>query len=103
MLLYISNISQIPKKIVLLEGEEIKIKKIIWTKFIIYIRLKRSMEKPSNRKQKVDVKLLGNIKVKEVSVTVYPKVKVIPTGNLIGLKTIHKWCSSNRKYRNNNK
>ena len=28
ILLYISNISQIPKKIILLQGEEIKIKKL---------------------------------------------------------------------------
>lgn len=34
----------------------------------------------------MQVTLLGKINVKEVSVTEYPKIKVIPTGNLIGLK-----------------
>ena len=86
MLLYISNISQIPKKIVLLEGEEIKIKKLYGLNLSYTSDSKEVWKNQVTENKKVDVKLLGNIKVKEVSVTVYPKVKVIPTGNLIGLK-----------------
>ena len=84
MLLYISNISQIPKKIVLLEGEEIKIKKLYGLNLSYTSDSKEVWKNQVTENKKVDVKLLGNIKVKEVSVTVYPKVKVIPTGNLIG-------------------
>jgi len=86
MLLYISNISQIPKRIVLLEGEEIKIKKLYGLNLSYTSDSKEVWKNQVTENKKVDVKLLGNIKVKEVSVTVYPKVKVIPTGNLIGLK-----------------
>lgn len=86
MLLYISNISQIPKKIALLEGEEIQIKKLYGLSLSYTSDSKEVWKNQVTENKKVDVKLLGNIKVKEVSVTVYPKVKVIPTGNLIGLK-----------------
>lgn len=86
ILLYISNISQIPKKIVLLQGEEIKIKKLYGIQLSYTSDSKEVWKNQITENKKVDVKLLGNIKVKEVSVTVYPKVKVIPTGNLIGLK-----------------
>lgn len=86
-LLYICNISQIPDKIVLLEDEKINIKKLYGISF--ETRENESKEVWKNQiteNQKVNVNLLGTIKVKEVSVTVYPKIKVIPTGNLIGLK-----------------
>lgn len=86
ILLYISNISQIPKKIILLQGEEIKIKKLYGIDLSYTSDSKEVWKNQITENKKVDVKLLGNIKVKEVSVTVYPKVKVIPTGNLIGLK-----------------
>ncbi len=86
ILLYISNISQIPKKIILLQDEEIKIKKLYGIDLSYTSDSKEVWKNQITENKKVDVKLLGNIKVKEVSVTVYPKVKVIPTGNLIGLK-----------------
>lgn len=86
-LLYICNISQIPDKIVLLEGEEIKIKKLYGISFETSENESKEVWKNQiTENKKINVNLLGNIKVKEVSVTVYPKIKVIPTGNLIGLK-----------------
>lgn len=86
-LLYICNISQIPDKIVLLEGEEIKIKKLYGISFEASENESKEVWKNQiTENKKINVNLLGNIKVKEVSVTVYPKIKVIPTGNLIGLK-----------------
>lgn len=86
ILLYVSNISQIPKKIILLEGEEIQVKKLYGIQLSYTSDSKEVWKNQVTENKQVDVKLLGNIKVKEVSVTVYPKVKVIPTGNLIGLK-----------------
>jgi len=87
ILLYICNINQIPNKIVLLEGEKIEIKNMYG--LTLSNTQKESKEVWKNQiieNQKVDVKLLGTIKVKEISVTVYPRTKVVPTGNLIGLK-----------------
>lgn len=86
-LLYTCNISQIPDKIILLEGEEINIKKLYGISFETKENESKEVWKNQiTENQKINVNLLGSIKVKEVSVTVYPKITVIPTGNLIGLK-----------------
>ena len=87
VLAYVTNITQIPDNIVLLKGEKLDIRKLYG------IELK---EKPKDvvetwqgedvENQKVEINLLGKIKVKEVSVTTLPQVKVIPLGKLIGLK-----------------
>ena len=87
LLSYITNISQIPERIILLEGEKLNFKKL----YGINITTKENdvleawgQEKVENHK--LNVTLLGNIKVKEVSVTTLPAVKVVPVGKLIGLK-----------------
>ena len=87
ILSYITNISQIPERIILLEGEKLNFKKL----YGINITTKENdvleawgQEKVENHK--LNVTLLGNIKVKEVSVTTLPAVKVVPVGKLIGLK-----------------
>ena len=85
--IYITNIEKIPKKIFLINGEKSNIKTLVG------ITIKESKNqiqetwKDNNIKNKnYDVVLLGKLKVKQVSVTTYPKLKVIPAGNLIGLK-----------------
>ena len=87
ILSYITNISQIHERIILLEGEKLNFKKL----YGINITTKENdvleawgQEKVENHK--LNVTLLGNIKVKEVSVTTLPAVKVVPVGKLIGLK-----------------
>ena len=86
-LLYSCNISQIPDKIILLEGEKINIKKLYGISFETKENESKEVWKNQiTENQKINVNLFGSIKVKEVSVTVYPKITVIPTGNLIGLK-----------------
>ena len=85
--IYISNIEHIPKKIFLLNGEKSNIKTLVG------ITIKESKnqiqetgEENNINNKNYDVVLLGKLKVKQVSVTTYPKLKVIPAGNLIGLK-----------------
>ena len=85
--IYSTNVSQIPSKVFLLRGEELKIKKIfgleiVETKNII----KETWQDQNLETTQMDVILFGSVKVKEISVTTYPKIKVIPTGSLIGLK-----------------
>lgn len=101
LLSYITNISQIPEKIVLMQGEKIKLK----TLFGIELKTKQkdiieTWQQGNIENQELQVTLLGNLKVKEVSVTTLPKVKVIPLGKLIRTKTIHKWRISYRNGRN---
>lgn len=101
-LLYITNISQIPNRIVLLEGEEINVK----TLFGIELKSNRkdiieTWQQGNIENQKFQVSLLGKLNVKEISVTTLPAVKVVPMGKLIRIKTIYKWCVSDRNGRNN--
>ena len=100
ILLYISNISQIPKKIVLLQGEEIKIKKLYGIQLSYTSDSKEVWKNQITENKKVDVKLLGNIKVKEVSVT---KSKSNTNRKPNWTKIIYKWSFSNRTDRNSNK
>lgn len=85
--IYIINIEYIPEKIFLIDGEKHNIK--ILSGITINESEKQIQETWQNQNVKInnyDVILLGKIKVKEVSVITYPKLKVIPAGNLIGLK-----------------
>lgn len=87
LFIYITNISQIKSTNYLLYGEKLRIKKLPG---IEIIESQKQVQKVSNNhnynNSKYDVMFLGNIKLKEISVTTYPKLRVIPTGNLIGLK-----------------
>lgn len=87
ILIYCSNITQIPSKIFLLNGESIQLKNV----YGVQIRnqnkeIQETWQNHNLESTKMDVVLFGNIKVKEIAVTTYPKIKVIPMGNLIGLK-----------------
>ena len=87
ILIYCTNITQIPSRIFLLNGENIQLKKIYGVD--IKKRKKEIQETWQDKNletSKMDVMLFGNIKVKEIAITTYPRIKVIPTGNLIGLK-----------------
>lgn len=87
ILSYITNISQIPERIILLEGENLKFKKLYGID--VNIKQKDTLETWQQGKvenQKLNVTLLGKLNVKEISVTTLPAVKVVPVGKLIGLK-----------------
>lgn len=87
ILLYITNITQIPSRIFLMSGEKIQFKKLAGiTLTKSQNEIQETWQDKNLETSKMAVKIFGTLKVKEVSVTTYPKVKVIPTGNLIGLK-----------------
>ena len=87
VLAYVTNITQIPTNLILLNDEKINIKTLFG------VELKTQEEETIEawqgqdiENQKIQVNLFGKIKVKEVSVTTLPQVKVVPIGKLIGLK-----------------
>lgn len=87
ILLYVTNISQLPDRIVLLDGEEVNIK----TLFGIELKSNQkdiieTWQQGNIENQRFQVSLLGKLNVKEISVTTLPAVKVVPLGKLIGLK-----------------
>ena len=85
--IYVTNITQIPSKIFLLKGEKPQIKRIYGITINKSLNeTKQTWQDDNYETSSMDVTLFGKIKVKEVSVTTYPNIKVIPTGNLIGLK-----------------
>lgn len=92
--IYACNISMFPSNIILFEGQEIELKTILG----INIKSKNNYEtlqastnlnqaiKEKTGKIDFSVNLFENIPVKEVSVNIIPKTKVIPIGSTIGLK-----------------
>ncbi len=85
ILSYVTNISQIPERIILLEGEKLEFKKL----YGIEIKPKdilQTWQSGNAENEEWQVSILGKVNVKEVSVTTLPSVKVVPVGNLIGLK-----------------
>lgn len=87
-LAYITNITAIPEKIVLFENEELKLGEAIG------ITIKEKEDKvlaTSNLNNKVQektvtLKLFNLIDVKDVKVSIVENTKVVPLGNIIGLK-----------------
>ncbi len=87
ILCYVTNIAQIPENIVLLSNEKLNIKKMYGISFEAKEKqILETWQGENVESQNVDIKLFGKIKVKEVSVTTIPQIKVVPVGNLIGLK-----------------
>lgn len=89
---YITSITLLPRKVILIEGEDLKFKTIYGVK--IKEKDKSSVEVISNnekeklepRKKVLEVSLFNNIKAKEIDVTIIDETKVIPLGNSVGLK-----------------
>ena len=87
ILVYASNITQLPSRIFLINGENIQLKRVFGVEFKRKNKeVQESWQDKNLETTKMDVMLFGNMKVKEIAVTTYPRIKVIPTGNLIGLK-----------------
>ena len=87
ILVYASNITQLPSRIFLLNGENIQLKRVFGVEFKRKNKeVQETWQDKNLETTKMDVMLFGNMKVKEIAVTTYPRVKVVPTGNLIGLK-----------------
>lgn len=87
ILVYASNITQLPSRIFLLNGENIQLKRVFGVEFKRKNKeVQETWQDKNLETTKMDVMLFGNMKVKEIAITTYPRIKVIPTGNLIGLK-----------------
>ena len=91
--MYTLVIGNIPKEIVVFEGEEISMKTLLGISIkgenLVTIETSSSnSNKISNEvgKTSVEVSLFDNITLKNVDVSVLPKTTVIPVGNIAGVK-----------------
>lgn len=89
VLIYVTNITAIPKKIILFQEEELN----LGTIFGIYETKENIITTATNntnnnivKEEKIVLSLFNKIKVKDISVTTIEKTKVIPLGNTVGLK-----------------
>lgn len=80
--IYVANITSIPSNVVLLQGEELKIKKSFGLETIETAITSNSNYNVSN----IEVNLFGKIPVRNVAVTTIENAKVVPIGKIIGLK-----------------
>ena len=91
--IYLCSILSVPKNIVIFEGDNLNLK--IAKGLSLNSANKQTMLTASNiNKEKINqtgvnrlnLNLFGNIKVKDVNISVIPKTTVIPLGNAIGMK-----------------
>lgn len=80
--IYVANISLIPKEIVLLEGEELNLKKMFGIQTVETAKTSNNNYNVSN----LEVNMFGSIPLKDVKVTVIDDIEVLPIGKIIGLK-----------------
>ena len=91
---YIVSIQSIPDNIVIFEGESINIKTMLGLKANLTEKDKIVETVSSNQineitgsgKKTVKISILDNIFLKNINVDVLPKAKVIPVGNIAGIK-----------------
>ena len=91
-LIYVSNITSIPKSIILFQGEKLSLKTILGIN--IDFKNSDSVQASSNIEEsisketgKIDLSVkLGGINLKDITVNVIPNTVVIPGGESIGLK-----------------
>lgn len=89
ILVYVTNITGIPKKIILFQGESLN----LGTIFGIFQTREQVVTTSSNsqntnivNEEKITLSLFNLIDVKKVNVTTIEQTKVVPLGNTIGLK-----------------
>ena len=88
-LIYVTNITAIPKKIILFEGEKLKLGTILGiyeTKEQIITTSSNTEDNNIISEEKITLSLFNLVNVKNVNVTTIEKTKVVPLGNTIGLK-----------------
>ena len=103
LLMYVSNITSLPDKIILLEGEDLKIKTVLGLRIemkstnnpnlsninhyeSIHTSSDTNEEGTNAGKVVLSANLFGAIPVKEINVNVIETAKVVPLGDLVGLK-----------------
>lgn len=80
--IYITNITLIPNKITLIQGEKYEIKKVFGIETVETASVSNSKEKEIN----VELSLFGKVFLKNIQVDVLEKIKVVPIGKIIGLR-----------------
>ena len=93
ILIYVCAIDAIPKSIILFKGEELNIRKIfgitIENKNLKYGTIQTSTEMVKKQKigtTNLEVKLFNTFNVKDIDVSVIERTKVIPVGQVSGIK-----------------
>lgn len=81
---YVLAIEKIPSKITLFEGEDINLKTVLGINFNYADTIETSSSEGT--KKNMQVSFFDNIPIKNVDVNVIPKTKVIPLGNIAGVK-----------------
>lgn len=89
--IYVCNISMLPKSIIVFEGENVNIKTFYGINVKKEQKNRKVIQASSNIKSDIgayelNLNLFGKIPLKEINVDVIPKVKVVPIGELIGVK-----------------
>ena len=87
---YTLVITNIPKNIILFQGENLKLENILGLNFRSSIETSSQEENKkiseNTGKSSIEVSLFNKIFVKEIEVDVLPKTKVVPVGNIAGVK-----------------
>ena len=87
---YTLVITNIPKNIILFQGENLKLENILGLNFRSSIETLSQDENKkiseNTGKSSIEVSLFNKIFVKEIEVDVLPKTKVVPVGNIAGVK-----------------
>lgn len=107
VLLYTCNITSIPEKIVLFQGEHYSLKTLLGVNIIPKEQNYEAIQASSNfsdtmsKVEKLDftLNLFGAIPIKDIHVNVIPKTYVVPLGNTVGLKLYTSRCTSSRNGR----
>ena len=88
-LIYVTNITSIPRNIILFEGENLNLGTILGIKQIkepIITTSSGNGESNIVYEEKIKLSLFNILNVKDVNVTTIENTKVIPLGNTVGLK-----------------
>ena len=92
ILVYVTNISSIPNNLILMEGEELKLKTILGLSISdnngeTIEAVNSESEKLTHKAGKMDLSVnLAGLNVKDFTVNVIPNTVVIPSGETIGLR-----------------
>ena len=91
--MYILAIENIPKQLVIFEGENISFKTVLGMQVKFNAETTETasnyntnLVSKKSGKATIEVNLFNAIPVKEVNVDILPKTKVIPVGNIAGVK-----------------
>ena len=98
-LVYVTNITSIPKSIILFEGETINLGTvlgIVQHKEPIITTSLNNEESNIINEEKLKLSLFNILDVKDVNVTTIKNTKVVPLRKYCWTKTLCKWSFSNR-------